>query len=338
MADNVVKLISVGMVLYNQGPKAINALTSIKKSAEQIGAWEVIVVDNSSTSETGLSVKDYLEKQNISFQFHQARENNLGRARAWIVEHAKAEWIYFTDPDCELETLNLSVLWNLGNSQNKTQLGGVGGINRAPEGQHWYWEVLNHGVKSPIGHFYSSQNWAPPKLQSVSHLSTSNALFKREALLAVGNFSSKFAKTGEDLELGLRLNQAGYKLLLTKEAIVRHELPQSPWVWAQKIFVHGRTQVMVARQTPALLKTHKLLPLIALFILLVLGFWSLPIFFGVALFYLILTFFLIWKLPCENEPRKIKFICSVCGNLVLTHSAYAIGQLAGLFKWRLAQM
>jgi GT2 family glycosyltransferase len=47
--------------------------------------------------------------------------------------------------------------------------------------------------------------------------------FRTEALKAVGGFDPKFRTNAEDIDLGLRLNEAGYKLKYVPDAKVYHQ-------------------------------------------------------------------------------------------------------------------
>jgi GT2 family glycosyltransferase len=48
------------------------------------------------------------------------------------------------------------------------------------------------------------------------------ALYRRDALLAVGGFDEDFFCYGEDVDLGFRLRLAGWKSMLVPDAVVRH--------------------------------------------------------------------------------------------------------------------
>jgi cellulose synthase/poly-beta-1,6-N-acetylglucosamine synthase-like glycosyltransferase len=65
-----------------------------------------------------------------------------------------------------------------------------------------------------------------------------NTMFRREAVLKVGNFNETIKGAGEDYDLYLRLLQAGYKWIWVREATVYHPLSMSEYLkhcqwWAQ---------------------------------------------------------------------------------------------------------
>ena len=90
-------------------------------------------------------------------------------------------------------------------------LAGVGGPNRLPERTFWQ-KLVNLSLSHPLGHGWSPQAYIPPKPAAVSHLAAGNALFSVKKIREAGNFSTdwRYRRTGEDLDLGLRLNNPLY--------------------------------------------------------------------------------------------------------------------------------
>ena len=90
-------------------------------------------------------------------------------------------------------------------------LAGAGGPNRLPDRAFWQ-KLVNLSLSHPLGHGWSPQAYIPPKPATVSHLACANALFSIEKIREAGNFSTdeKYRRTGEDLDLGVRLSDPLY--------------------------------------------------------------------------------------------------------------------------------
>ena len=100
-------------------------------------------------------------------------------------------------------------------------LAGCGGPNRLPEKAFWQ-KLVNLSLSHPLGHGWSPQAYIPPRPVSVSHLPAANALFSVEKIREAGNFSAdeKYRRTGEDLDLGLRLSLSGPLYLFPDPVVV----------------------------------------------------------------------------------------------------------------------
>jgi glycosyltransferase involved in cell wall biosynthesis len=78
--------------------------------------------------------------------------------------------------------------------------------------------IYGHGCP-PLQKFYESCSTSWEKVWS-----TSNVLFRRDAVLKVGNFNKKIQGAGEDYDLHNRLTAAGFKYVWEREVVVYHPM------------------------------------------------------------------------------------------------------------------
>lgn len=83
-------------------------------------------------------------------------------------------------------------------------------------------------------------------------LYTGNASLRRADYLAVGGFDVSF-RLSEDMDLGLRLEQAGLELVLSEEAYTVHHSDHGDYsAWRQRAFAYGQYEVRISRKYPSL--------------------------------------------------------------------------------------
>ncbi len=156
---------------------------------------------------------------------------------------AETEWLAFIDADCEVPE-NWSREWlEVLNSLDRP-VAAIGGGNQPPE-KHPFrrgWEILN---RQKILHTGSIQVQSDPRsrrLIPVNHVSTTHAVYHIPTILKAGGFNEHRYRTGEDLELSLRLRKMGHKLYRAPVTPVCHHLPESMSEWLRKCFRYGTDQ------------------------------------------------------------------------------------------------
>ena len=233
MKKNINK-ITLALVCHKEKEKLALILEDIKKQSafKQIG--EILLFQNGACKKTKQTASQFLS--DLPLKIFSSTENNLGQARAFLVQKARFDWIAWTDSDCRLNSGWLETLIN-----NWTEeLVGLGGPNRLPEDKTWK-KIFNLSLSVFIGHGFSAQAWRVKKALEVNHIPTSNGLFLKSAILAVGNFSKEHKFIGEDLELGLKLCENG-KLVLFPEPLVINNFAESYFSALKRLFNFGSVQ------------------------------------------------------------------------------------------------
>ena len=90
------ELVSVIMPAYNAGKYIADAIDSVIR--QTYTAWELIVVDDGSTDNTGNIVKEYLGRYD-QIKFIQQQQGGQGKARNIALQHAHGEYVAFLDAD-----------------------------------------------------------------------------------------------------------------------------------------------------------------------------------------------------------------------------------------------
>lgn len=313
------KTITVGIVTYKD--KRLSRLLEALRHQTQ-KPQSVVVVDADSSSEVRDLIASYKEE---SFQWI-PRSNNLGANRALIVEMAESDLVAFIDSDCIPNKDWLEkMLRALEALPNGSQVSGVGGEN-VPLCQSGFHRNLHSMRKTFWGHFHSPQMKEIKVTQEVDHLPTANALFRREDLLEIANFSADYPRVCEDVELSYRLRRAGKKLFMIPDAGVTHDLPSLPMRWASRIFRFGEGRIQLAMKYPDQTPWRLWLPAMAMF--------SGVLFLALCLKWpelliLPVLLFLLLTLLVRKVSSKPFTLASV---IILTQVSYGLGQISGLLR------
>ncbi len=178
----------------------------------------IIVVDNSEKGELqGLNLghAEILRPNgNIGF----ASGNNLG------IASAESDFIALINPDAFPEPKWLGKL--LGAAQTNPDYAAFGSMQLLDENP----EILDglgdtyhpSGIFRRKGHGRRRSRYGELHPSEVFSPCAAAALYRRDALLAVGGFDEDFFCYGEDVDLGFRLRLAGWKSMLVPDAVVRH--------------------------------------------------------------------------------------------------------------------
>jgi GT2 family glycosyltransferase len=324
--------VSVGILTFNEEANIRRALNSLATAPTAL-PYEIIVVDNGSTDQTCHHVQKFAEdNRHLSLRFIKSHRNNLGFARALIVDMAQFSTVAFLDADCEAPTnwlINLSQHLTAATNRDAS-IAAVGSGNHPPPEINNFYDTQRLMFKSYLGNLNSTQVKTFARSCDVTHLSTCNVLYRKEALLKVGNFSSQFGRVCEDVDLSCRLKAAGYSLRYVPGVEVSHYSRPGLSNWAQKMFRYGYGNVKVMTRHRGHRSIRLLLPL--LFALLWMGgFICRPNLTGLCLMsYLIVVTGLSWSL--QTNPYGWRKIAGLVALFVVTHFAYAFGELMGVLN------
>lgn len=196
---------SVSLVIptYNSGSDLADVLASV--AAQTTAPIEVLVVDGGSRDDT----LDILRRHPVHIV---APGGYLGLAQArnlgW--RKARGEIILYLDSDALAAPDLVQVIVREYVDERVAGVGGQG-IETSREGVSDRWRRL-HG----------SQTFGSERLRPAPMLFGLCSSYRRRALEAIGGFDETFLTNGEDLDIGLRLRRAGWDLVYTPHARVRH--------------------------------------------------------------------------------------------------------------------
>jgi len=170
-------------------------------------SFEVVVVDDSSSDQTA-TIASRRPCRLVTTE----RRVGPGKARNLGVDQASGELIFFTDADvvCEPDVVERAACFL---TKNPDVAGVIGAYTKSTPRANFVsrYKNLQH-------HFVHHQSAG-----TVAAFFTACGMIRREAFEAIGRFNEDFADCAlEDLELGLRLDSKGYKIVLDPALQVTH--------------------------------------------------------------------------------------------------------------------
>lgn len=136
----------------------------------------------------------------------------VGARRAYAVEQARGKTVAFTDADCVVQTGWLTEL--LDALRTADWASGAFGVTMHDVGDSLLYRAARDAgllVGFELAARATAFEWAP----------CSNVLYRRDAVLAVGNFD-RMRSVGEDVDLGLRLHATVGPLIAAPNSVVIH--------------------------------------------------------------------------------------------------------------------
>ncbi len=183
------------------------------------------------------------------------RDENGGvsaaRNTGW--QAAQAELILFIDQDCLAHPDLLASHYRAHTEQGQSKVALVGPIRWSPE----YRE--NPASEYFKATYFPAWDSFEPDGPNWPLFITSNASVSQAGLREMGGFNSDFQHNYEDMELGYRLEQAGYAIKLCPAGLVYHHRPLPIEEMFRRTQVAGREMARLFNQHPALLGNPKLL-------------------------------------------------------------------------------
>jgi GT2 family glycosyltransferase len=215
--------------------------------------YEVIVVDDGSSSENRERTRDYC--QDHQFQLLEKPQGGLASARNWGAQRARGEILYFLDDDVEPQRDALEQ--HLGSHAGSPQPVVVVGALPYPTSIRldsflWYME------KSAHYDLYKNPDKYPgggPPLPPLN----GNSSIARELFLRAGKYDESFRQYGgEDLELGYRLARSGARFVYNPQAIGYHHHVKSFDQFCADMEAAGESLIRIYRKYPEIKVAKKI--------------------------------------------------------------------------------
>ncbi|MGL5942093.1 MAG: glycosyltransferase family 2 protein [Waterburya sp.] len=243
--------ISVVIPTYNRLPilqKSLAALEHQELIDDKIEDYEIVLVDDGSTDETLIWLKDNQAKL-PHVKLYQQEHQGAAAARNLGVTNAQGDTIIFIDSDLVVTKSFLqSHADALIKGRQTLQSDNPSGTLR--DRLFTYGAVINtNNFDDPTSEPYKITDF------SAAYFATGNVAIARKWLEAAGLFDNGFQLYGwEDLELGVRLKKLGLKLIKCPEAVGYHwhpafNLDQIPKLIEQEI-QRGKMGVVFYQKHP----------------------------------------------------------------------------------------
>jgi len=237
--EGSLKSISIVILTRNRSSyvkKLLDLLHIELKSFE--GPAEVIVVD-SSESEESKAISRICREYGYEFHFFRG---SISQARNYGINIARFQIVLFIDSDCEIVP---GILQEHVKPYTEKDIGGILGLTNFTGKENLTWKIIERTPFHIPFSFARRMDYAPwgP---------CTNISFRREILVKIGGFRTQFPFdfSGEDVDIGLRINQLGYKIKCNPKALVNHrrETWSNPVSFCRKIFRWGRTGFHILKQ------------------------------------------------------------------------------------------
>ena len=201
--------ISIIIPVFNAANCIESCLDSLM--AQERKPFEIIVVDNGSTDGTLGLVRQYKKIRLIEEKIPGA-----SRARNKGAEEARGSILAFIDADCQAKRDWLKEAWFI--MSNKKTVGGLVGASQGINRNLW------------AAFFQRSSDNFLKEIQDedgrLLKIDTKNFFIKRKIFQKVGGFDTSMGNS-EDVDLGIRLHLAGYRIEYTTSVTISHLNPTS---------------------------------------------------------------------------------------------------------------
>ena len=213
--------VSVSIIIVTQnGAAFMEGLCLSLIKAEKKVPYELVVIDNGSRDATVDIIKRHFTEARIFFL---NKNTGFSHAANLGAKKSSGEYLFFLNQDTEVES---RVITNLLKAAHERKDAGLFGAKMKyanhPELINSFGHTMNrigfawdYGIGEVDGEKFNKEKEATGVC--------GGALFiKRDLFLQLGGFDERFFMYGEDVDLGLRVIDAGYKVVAVPDAIVLH--------------------------------------------------------------------------------------------------------------------
>lgn len=309
--------------------KALLSLSGLKYGRDRC---EIIVVDDDSDDGTENSVITMKPLLPYAVRYHKLKEHKgPAAARNVGIRMATGDIVVFNDDDCLFPEDWLSLLVAPFDSPD---VGVVGGPDVAPEESSFFSKCVDYlftsfigtgglrrGNRLRVGRYY-------PK--------SCNMAILRRAIHEVGGFDESF-DTGEDIELGYRIEKAGYQITWAEKAFVWHKRRDNLRAYLRKIYGIGYARVVLGRKHGDLHQIGHMIPFLGVLTTISLGILS---FFSSIMVRVMTVFiggYLLIALAAGVQSlfriQDLRALFVIPFLLAIHHTAHGVGYLVAASQW-----
>ena len=319
MSDGRDLRFSIIIPVYNR-PAEVEAL--LQTLTEQTDPnFEVLVVEDGSDDRCEEAVRHFEDELRVRYLY---KENTgPGQTRNYGAERAQGNYLIFFDSDCLIPAEYVETVRD---ALTTTYAEVYGGPDRAHPSFTPVQKAINYAMTS----FLTTGGIRGGERQMTNFKPRSfNMGIDADAYAEVGGFPPMDIY-GEDLDLSLRLQRAGYRSRLIPEAYVYHKRRSSFGPFFSQVFRIGQARMTLHRLHPGSLKLVHTLPSLAVLV-------SVALLIGVAagqsllllpfLLGILLLFGDAWR---QTQSPEVAALALVASALQIT--GYGLGFLTGLWR------
>jgi GT2 family glycosyltransferase len=233
--------------VYNRPDEARELLHSL--SLQTFKDFELVLVEDGSTLPCSAEVGMYKDRIPIQYLV----KDNTGRSDSRNVgmKHAKGDYFIFFDSDCIIPPPYLETVNRLLNEDYADCYGG-------PDREHPSFTNLQKAVNYAMTSFWTTGGIRGGKVKLEKFKPrTFNMGFSRKVYETVGGFNDMY---GEDIDLSIRISQAGFTTKLYREAFVFHKRRVDLQKFYRQVNIFGQARINLYKLHPGSLKPVHTLP------------------------------------------------------------------------------
>ena len=201
--------------------------------AQDYKDYEIIIVDGSPDTRLEKVIGEFKEKINIRYFY----EKGLGisDSRNLGADKSKGEYLIFMDSDCIVSSDYFN---NVNKFLSANKVEGFTGPDKAHSSFSRVQKAINYAMTS---HFTTGGIRGQKIHIGKIHLRGFNMGILKEAFIKIGGFSG--LKAGEDIDISMRFQNAGYKAALISNAYVYHKRKANFLKFFIQLFLHGKARI-----------------------------------------------------------------------------------------------
>lgn len=286
--------------------------------------FEVIIADGSPADDVRPEVALFTDKLNIQVVYEKYLP--VSDARNEGAKVSKGDWLIFLDSDCIIPE---TYLWKVNEAVSQRNIDLFGGPDAAHESFTDVQKAISYSMTSL---FTTGGIRGKKKHVGQFHPRGFNMGMSRTAFFAVGGYSQEM-KCGEDIDLSIRLLNAGFKSALIADAYVYHKRRTDFKKFYKQVYRFGAARINLYARHNEELKLVHFFP--AAFTVYFLTFW-LSIFFGwipfLVAFGLIFVYFLAIMLDSffQNKSISVAFLSARAASVQLR--GYGTGFIKNFYE------
>ena len=264
---------SIVIPVYNRPDEVAELLESLTKQTDK--GFEVLVIEDGSSVPCEDICKQYADKLDLHYYF----KPNSGRSetRNYGMERATGDWFIIYDSDVIVPPQYIATVRA---ELAKNPVDCYGGPDAADDSFSDVQKAINYSMTSVMttggirGATKNKDKFSPRSF---------NMGISRKCFETVGGYKNMI---GEDIDMSIRIQQAGFKTTLSPEAYVYHKRRVDLMKFFRQVNTFGKGRVLLGEMHPGSLKLVHLLPavfvigniglvLLTIGLAFVIGYWSL---------------------------------------------------------------
>ena len=224
--------VSVVIPTYNRKEMLEECLESLFNQNYPKDKYEIIVVNDGSDDGTTEVLEEYEERAPCEFKWFSQENKGAPDAINLAITNSKGEIICFTDDDCVADR---NWIRNLIKGYEDGSVGGVGG------------RIIAYRLKNLIEKYSEERGFLKPKNVNQLFFPTANVSYRKDVLDTIGQID-RTLKISYDVDIGLRIILAGYKIRYSSDAIVYHNHRSSFKSLIKQVYGYGVGQAMLHKK------------------------------------------------------------------------------------------